>query len=72
MPVQVEPPRIQTREQRPAIAPPERVSAKAKVVVRDLNFFYGKVQALHNISLEIPERIVMAFKIGRASCRERV
>src|SRR5690348_9454129 len=40
---------------------------KAKVAVRDLNFFYGRVQALHNISIEIPERIVMAF-IGPSGC----
>src|SRR6266536_5757051 len=39
----------------------------AKVVVRDLNFYYGRSQALHNISLEIPERIVMAF-IGPSGC----
>jgi phosphate transport system ATP-binding protein len=38
-----------------------------KITVRDLNFYYGRVQALHNISLEIPERIVMAF-IGPSGC----
>ena len=38
-----------------------------KIVVRDLNFFYGKTQALHNISLNIPEREVMAF-IGPSGC----
>lgn len=38
-----------------------------KINVRDLNFFYGKSQALHNISLEIPEREVMAF-IGPSGC----
>jgi phosphate transport system ATP-binding protein len=35
--------------------------------VRSLNFFYGKNQALHNISLEVPERVVMAF-IGPSGC----
>ncbi|HEX2639684.1 MAG TPA: phosphate ABC transporter ATP-binding protein PstB, partial [Pyrinomonadaceae bacterium] len=35
--------------------------------VRDLNFFYGKSQALHNITLDIPEREVMAF-IGPSGC----
>jgi phosphate transport system ATP-binding protein len=39
----------------------------AKITVRDLNFFYGKNQALHDISLEIPENIVMAF-IGPSGC----
>lgn len=38
-----------------------------KIVVNDLNFFYGKNQALHNISLSIPERVVMAF-IGPSGC----
>jgi phosphate transport system ATP-binding protein len=40
---------------------------KPKVSVRDLNFFYGRTQALHDISLDIPERIVMAF-IGPSGC----
>ena len=38
-----------------------------KISVRQLNFFYGKSQALHDISLEIPEREVMAF-IGPSGC----
>ena len=38
-----------------------------KIAVSQLNFFYGKNQALHNISLEIPERVVMAF-IGPSGC----
>src|SRR6185295_13665984 len=47
--------------------PLEPLRGKTKVAVRDLNFFYGKSQALHNISIEIPERIVMAF-IGPSGC----
>ncbi|MGB9181271.1 MAG: phosphate ABC transporter ATP-binding protein PstB [Pyrinomonadaceae bacterium] len=35
--------------------------------MRGLNFFYGRAQALHNISIDIPERIVMAF-IGPSGC----
>src|SRR4029453_19179816 len=38
-----------------------------KVSVVDLNFYYGRAQALHNISVSIPERIVMAF-IGPSGC----
>ena len=41
--------------------------AVIKISVADLNFFYGKTQALHNIALEIPEREVMAF-IGPSGC----
>ena len=32
-----------------------------------LNFYYGHTQALQNISLEVPERLVMAF-IGPSGC----
>ena len=33
----------------------------SKIIVRDLNFFYGRAQALHGINLEIQERVVTAF-----------
>ncbi len=39
----------------------------AKISVRHLNFYYGKSQALFDISLDIPERIVTAF-IGPSGC----
>jgi phosphate transport system ATP-binding protein len=39
----------------------------AKIAVNNLDFYYGKTQALHGISLAIPERIVMAF-IGPSGC----
>jgi phosphate transport system ATP-binding protein len=48
----------------------ERLNAtqsQTKITVRDLNFFYGRTQALSNISLDISERIVMAF-IGPSGC----
>jgi phosphate transport system ATP-binding protein len=38
-----------------------------KIAVRNLNFYYGKAQALYDVSLRIPERIVMAF-IGPSGC----
>src|SRR3990172_1625583 len=40
---------------------------RAKVAVRDLNFYYGPVQALHDISLMIPEYCVTAL-IGPSGC----
>jgi phosphate transport system ATP-binding protein len=57
------------------VALPERGSAvsatppgaTAKIAITNLNFFYGKTQALHEISLQVPERIVMAF-IGPSGC----
>lgn len=39
----------------------------AKIKVNDLNFYYGKTQALKNISLQIPEKKVTAF-IGPSGC----
>jgi phosphate transport system ATP-binding protein len=38
-----------------------------KISVSNLNFFYGKAQALYDISLEVPERQVIAF-IGPSGC----
>lgn len=40
---------------------------ESKISVSNLNFFYGSAQALYDISLEIPEREVMAF-IGPSGC----
>jgi phosphate transport system ATP-binding protein len=42
-------------------------SSGPKIAVRNLDFFYGRAQALHSVSLEIPERMVMAF-IGPSGC----
>lgn len=44
---------------------PERV--RAKLAVRNLNFYYGKFHALKNINLDIPEKKVTAF-IGPSGC----
>ena len=64
-------PKITTRVRAPERAPDSPDSPRsddaAKIAVRNLNFFYGKTQALHTVSLEIPERIVMAF-IGPSGC----
>lgn len=38
-----------------------------KVHVRDMNFFYGQVQALFNINIDIPQKQVTAF-IGPSGC----
>ena len=40
---------------------------QTKISISNLNFFYGKAQALYDISLEIPEREVVAF-IGPSGC----
>ncbi len=38
-----------------------------KISVTNLSFFYGKVQALHDITIDIPENEVIAF-IGPSGC----
>ena len=38
-----------------------------KILIKDLNFYYGKFHALKNINLDIPERKVTAF-IGPSGC----
>jgi phosphate transport system ATP-binding protein len=40
---------------------------KEKILVEDLNFFYGNTQALFNINLSIPEKRVTAL-IGPSGC----
>ncbi|MGH9908230.1 MAG: phosphate ABC transporter ATP-binding protein PstB [Pyrinomonadaceae bacterium] len=39
----------------------------SKISVRNLDFYYGRAQALHKVSLEIQERVVTAF-IGPSGC----
>lgn len=40
---------------------------QTKISIKDLNFYYGKAQALYDISIELPERQVIAF-IGPSGC----
>ncbi|HYR75318.1 MAG TPA: phosphate ABC transporter ATP-binding protein PstB [Pyrinomonadaceae bacterium] len=40
---------------------------ETKIAVAGLNFYYGRAQALHEITVSIPERMVMAF-IGPSGC----
>ncbi len=40
---------------------------KAKLAVRNLNFYYGKFHALKNVNMELPENKVTAF-IGTSGC----
>src|SRR6266704_75262 len=67
MPVQAVTTRIELPSRRGDAVEPPPTAATIKVSVRGLNFFYGRVQALHDITIEVPERIVMAF-IGPSGC----
>ncbi len=52
------------------IAPPDepvKPVTEPKISVEELNFYYGKFHALHDISLQIPEKQVTAF-IGPSGC----
>lgn len=42
-------------------------NTESKILVRDLNFYYGKFHALKNISLDIAKNKVTAF-IGPSGC----
>jgi phosphate transport system ATP-binding protein len=48
----------------PAVA---AADLKAKLKIRDLNFYYGGFQAIKNVTMDIPERKVTAF-IGPSGC----
>src|SRR5882762_905011 len=57
--------RVKERDPSTPDSPP--AGDTVKISVRDHDFYYGKTQALHGVSLQIPERIVMAF-IGPSGC----
>ncbi len=40
---------------------------RSKIIVKNLNFYYGSVQALWDVNIEIPDREVAAF-IGPSGC----
>ena len=40
---------------------------RSKIIVKNLNFYYGSVQALWDVNVEIPDREVVAF-IGPSGC----
>jgi phosphate transport system ATP-binding protein len=46
---------------------PQQTNGRAKIEIKNLNFYYGESKALKNISLQLPERSVTAF-IGPSGC----
>jgi len=44
-----------------------KMQTKAKIEIKNLNFYYGKFHALKNVNLTIPDRKVTAF-IGPSGC----
>jgi phosphate transport system ATP-binding protein len=51
----------------PTASPEHRTAPQSKISVKDLNFFYGAFQALHNITVDIPEKRITAL-IGPSGC----
>ncbi|MDP9087851.1 MAG: phosphate ABC transporter ATP-binding protein PstB [Pseudomonadota bacterium] len=51
----------------PALAAVPKDLGPPKIEVRSLNFFYGAVQALHNITMSLADRSISAF-IGPSGC----
>ena len=52
----------------PPSAPPSKAAPSVtKIAVKNLNFYYGAFQALHNINIDIPERQITAL-IGPSGC----
>ena len=60
------PPETRTTAREPAMADRKSV-AQPKISVRNLNFFYGHFQALHDINIDIPEKRITAL-IGPSGC----
>ncbi|HEY8459867.1 MAG TPA: ATP-binding cassette domain-containing protein, partial [Blastocatellia bacterium] len=56
-------------KQREPVAPlrPDADPVEVKIKVADLNFYYGRTQALFGVNIEIPARRVTAF-IGPSGC----
>src|ERR1017187_822592 len=45
----------------------EQIAMPSKLIVKDLNFYYGSDRALKDINMTIPEKMVTAF-IGPSGC----
>ena len=59
--------RVKASERESRVPDASGTKGAAKIAVQHLDFYYGKTQALHDVSLQISERIVMAF-IGPSGC----
>src|SRR5579859_3862018 len=51
----------------PSTRPSSLTSGLQKIEIRSLNFFYGELQALHNVNLSLADRSITAF-IGPSGC----
>ena len=58
---------VQTLIARPEVVSRNLAPSVPKMTIRDLDFHYGKFQALKSISLDVAEKRVTAF-IGPSGC----
>jgi phosphate transport system ATP-binding protein len=63
----VPPPEIRMQPLEPSAAPERKPAGQPKISVRNLNFFYGSFQALHDINIDIPQKRITAL-IGPSGC----
>jgi phosphate transport system ATP-binding protein len=61
------PKHLKTRVPYPVAAEPAQDLGPPKIEVRRLNFYYGAVQGLHNVSMTLADRSISAF-IGPSGC----
>ena len=61
------PPEVATESEPEEKGPDEEEKSAHKIIVRDLNFYYGDTQALFDVSLDIQEHKVFAL-IGPSGC----
>jgi len=61
------PKHLKMRVPRPPAEEPVRDQTPPKIEIRGLNFFYGAMQSLHNISMSLADRSISAF-IGPSGC----
>ena len=61
------PKHLKTRGRFPTLAPQVPDTQPPKIQIRDLNFFYGSIQALHHINVTLADRSITAF-IGPSGC----
>ena len=55
------------REEKAAVAGPVETTVRYKVVIKEINGWFGRKQALKNINLNIKDKSVTAF-IGPSGC----
>jgi phosphate transport system ATP-binding protein len=67
MPSTKPPKHLKMRAPQAAAAEPVQDLGPPKIEIRDLNFFYGEIQSLHNVNMKLADHSISAF-IGPSGC----